>query len=619
MPWTAADAEGHTKKADTSAKQKTWAQIANKERQRCIDEGGDAKGCDARAIRVANEAVANIKEGNMKEYKAHTMSTNNVLISVNAIDVEGEPVPVAELVAAYREQRGQGQGVGGDRQGDGGADVCVCPKCGREYPHEKGTPCNEMECGDCGVALVGQSETGEVAEATTKTVDGKNYPSSDFLVVEDPKKPSTWHLQVKRNGKPDHGLMGGAKAALTAPGGHRGNKYEGPNKQEAIRKLKALYNSEDMPWGKETSEADIVQARELLEQALAVLGSGDGEEMAEAELCESVSFESFMPEGDHSAAILDIVKEAGVTPGKGRRAPVVVDLQIIKPGPGNKKDNRYYPSSTLKNYAHVFEGADVFVTDHKAKERSEKTKVGRVRSCPVRFTETGGPVGRTVVYDPDMAEKIRNRADADELHTLHCSIYGKGDVRPGKVDGKDYGIVESINDGVLVEFVSKAGAGGHARNLVENDAGGANMLDKEKVEGLLSESDLPQEVQERLAGAEYESEEAVKEAILKEKAQGAPRVLAEAEVEKLVEATKLPGFAKIALKVRDYEDEAALEKAIAETTEDVKKLTGSGQVFGQGGGAGSKDQPLSEKEKTIRFNRHLEDVGGRPVPVPAEQ
>ena len=130
------------------------------------------------------------------------------------------------------------------------------------------------------------------------------------------------------------------------------------------------------------------------------------------------------------------------------------------------------------------------------------------------------------------------------------------------------------------------------------------MLDKEKVEGLLSESDLPQEAQERLAGAKYESEEAVKEAILKEKAQEpeAPQKLAEAEVEKLVEATKLPNFAKIALKVREYEDEAALKKAIAETTEEVKKLTGSGQPFGQGGGQSPGETVISEADVQARMD-----------------
>jgi hypothetical protein len=52
-------------------------------------------------------------------------------------------------------------------------------------------------------------------------------------------------LQVKKNGTPDHRLMGAAWAALH--GGYRGNKYEGPDKGKALDKLKALYKAEDMP------------------------------------------------------------------------------------------------------------------------------------------------------------------------------------------------------------------------------------------------------------------------------------------------------------------------------------------------------------------------------------
>lgn len=68
----------------------------------------------------------------------------------------------------------------------------------------------------------------------------------DYLVVEDPQAKSTWHLQVKTNGTPDHRLMGAAWAALTDPNGHRGHKYEGPQKAEALAKLKRLYASENM-------------------------------------------------------------------------------------------------------------------------------------------------------------------------------------------------------------------------------------------------------------------------------------------------------------------------------------------------------------------------------------
>jgi hypothetical protein len=69
--------------------------------------------------------------------------------------------------------------------------------------------------------------------------------AGDYLIVDDPEKPTTWHLQVKKEGTPDHGLMGDAWAALHS--GFRGNKYEGPDKSKALTKLKALYKSENVP------------------------------------------------------------------------------------------------------------------------------------------------------------------------------------------------------------------------------------------------------------------------------------------------------------------------------------------------------------------------------------
>jgi phage head maturation protease len=88
----------------------------------------------------------------------------------------------------------------------------------------------------------GQSEP---AKAVTKKEGDGDHPASHYLVVEDGEKPTTWHLRVKGpDGKPDHRLMGAAWAALH--GGYRGNVYEGPNKQEAIAKLKRLYDEEGM-------------------------------------------------------------------------------------------------------------------------------------------------------------------------------------------------------------------------------------------------------------------------------------------------------------------------------------------------------------------------------------
>ena len=87
--------------------------------------------------------------------------------------------------------------------------------------------------------------------------------SSDFLVVEDPEKASTWHLQVKKDGAPDHGLMGAAWAALHE--GYRGNTYEGPNKQEAINKLKKLYEAEKQPLpGQSAVKAVVIDSERVV-------------------------------------------------------------------------------------------------------------------------------------------------------------------------------------------------------------------------------------------------------------------------------------------------------------------------------------------------------------------
>lgn len=51
--------------------------------------------------------------------------------------------------------RGEGQGVGGPRQGDGGTDTCKCPKCGYTTSHQRGTPCAEMKCPKCGSSMGG--------------------------------------------------------------------------------------------------------------------------------------------------------------------------------------------------------------------------------------------------------------------------------------------------------------------------------------------------------------------------------------------------------------------------------------------------------------------------------
>lgn len=61
MPWTPEDAQRYTSAADTPEKQRMWAEIANRALFSCMSDGGKHDECAARAIRIANAAVAEKK------------------------------------------------------------------------------------------------------------------------------------------------------------------------------------------------------------------------------------------------------------------------------------------------------------------------------------------------------------------------------------------------------------------------------------------------------------------------------------------------------------------------------------------------------------------------------
>jgi len=77
------------------------------------------------------------------------------------------------------EARGKGKGVGGKRQGDGGATWDKCPECGYKTKHTKGTPANTKKCPKCGANLVGEStteaKTFKCPECGTKVLTATGY------------------------------------------------------------------------------------------------------------------------------------------------------------------------------------------------------------------------------------------------------------------------------------------------------------------------------------------------------------------------------------------------------------------------------------------------------------
>jgi hypothetical protein len=369
-----------------------------------------------------------------------------------------------------------------------------------------------------------------------------------------------------------------------------GKKYKD---EETVREAAKKRERQIQFFKHRETDMEIDKVRTLLEQALSVLSEecaeGGEEEIVEAELSESTSGHSWT------------VAETGEITG-GPRAPLLLDFALMKPGRGNKRDNHYYSREVLERDAHVFEGVKMYATDHRPEEKSVRTEVGIVKMCPIRFEDDGTPIGRASIFNPDFAEQVRNRAKAGVLDSLENSILGIGKTKPGEApDGGKVKMVEAITKGLSVDFVTKGGAGGQARALIEND-GGETMSEQDKEKGKKAEEASPQEAQTGEAVLAEQKQEQARE-------QEAPQTLAEAEVEKAVDATKLPAFVKTALKVREYKDEAELEEAVETATKEVAKLTGSGQPFAQGGGTAPGKEEMSEADYETAYAEILRRHG----------
>ena len=62
--------------------------------------------------------------------------------------------PVTGRGAGRGQGQGQGQGAGrGGGTGMGLGGDCVCPKCGKRLSHQRGTPCNQLQCPECGTTM----------------------------------------------------------------------------------------------------------------------------------------------------------------------------------------------------------------------------------------------------------------------------------------------------------------------------------------------------------------------------------------------------------------------------------------------------------------------------------
>ena len=257
------------------------------------------------------------------------------------------------------------------------------------------------------------------------------------------------HLPVNNNRQ-----MGAAWAALH--GGYRGNKYEGPDKAKAIKKLKAMYKSKGM----KTPSESFALAGEFFNESLAKSDSFDSIRCAvgdaiNAKIRAGIDMDCdddgpqdaidgcyawvcdifpeqvvYSMEGELFQCDYSVDADGNVTLGEpqevemsytpveaGAGEPMesfrvmacsampleesaynaeagTLALTVIKPGL-NKSKARYYPAETLKRDFKVFENAKMFAdhqSDKESKERPEGSVHNWVGSIKKVWPEADGTI-----------------------------------------------------------------------------------------------------------------------------------------------------------------------------------------------------------------------------------
>jgi len=239
--------------------------------------------------------------------------------------------------------------------------------------------------------------------------------------------------------------------------------------------------------------------------------------------------------------------------------PMYMDVRIIRPGWGNKRDNHYYPREMLARDAVHFQGAKMYETDHRDDEKSTRTWVSTIQKI-AGFDEDGSPIARVVVHDPNFAQRVTNLKAAGMLEKMECSIAAMGKMKPGyEADGRRGSVVEAITDVQSVDWVTKAGAGGAAVDIEESAA----------------EPTEPAQVEETIPTPEVEP-------VNQETQPTEPVNLESGAVVSILESSRLPQAARVRFTDKAWKDANELNAAIEQEIAYIKELTHSGEVTGLG-------------------------------------
>lgn len=395
------------------------------------------------------------------------------------------------------------------------------------------------------------------------------------------------------DGMPDHRMMGAAWAALH--GGYRGNKYAGPNKQAALKKLMGVYKSEKMDMPKESGLPQNQSLDALRDKVSAALRNvvngrtadddGDpGEDTCYVWIRDlfvdkvvysqdgtlyqrtyskaadgSISFGdpmevevAYQPLGESRremcAASLNL-SEAGASYNKKTGE---LSLTVIKPGLNSSK-SRFYPAAVLKRDMGIFENAKMFAdhqTEKESKDRPEGSVNNWVGQLGKPWAEQDGTIkAKAKIIDPPFKEKLESLQDANLLHEMGISIRAVGVGSEAEVpDGTSSvkaNMVERLVAARSVDFVTFPGAGGRCE-VLESDR--SNEFDLELIDAATLRSKRPDLIELIESNAREEADKV--------------KTL-EQQLQEATDALKAKDTELAAAKIKIEESETAAKKATA--------------------------------------------------------
>ena len=310
------------------------------------------------------------------------------------------------------------------------------------------------------------------------------------------------------------------------------------------------------------------------------------------------------------------------------------DVIIIEPGLGNKKDKNFYSPKVIKENAHKFAGAKMYLS-HDEKDRGVKSWVATITEAGKRFTPSGAAIGRIAVHKNDFWKDLKNLSEHGLLQTMHNSILALGKARPGIVGDIKANIVESIDKVKSVDFVPAAGAGGHVMQLIEEyqESGDIDFITLEELED--RRPDLVKEVKTKQVtlSEEYVAMTKTLEDVQKELKESQDKIseyeaeLAEQhQVNQKRDAVtylykesegKLPKLAVERIEATigegEFEEDADVEKIVDKLISDevsyLSNLTKSGSaVTGMGESDEEEEEEMPEDENIEERNKAVDDV-----------